>query len=98
MKNGQTKINVYGGSGRTPRTAPKETKLSRRLLSKTILFAFILDKGSSIQNTHGSVVSISRMWSASFPMCSSASTDSYTALLQIIPENVLILSHYTFAF
>lgn len=37
----------------------KKQKLSRRLLSKTILFTFILNKDSSLQNTHGNVVSIS---------------------------------------
>lgn len=92
MKKSQIKINVYGRSWRTPLTALKEKKLLRRLLSKTILFTFILNKGSSIQNTHGSIISISHMCS------SSAFTDSHTALLHIIPENILKLAHYIFAF
>lgn len=58
-----------------------ETTLSRRLLSKTILFTFIHNKDSYIQNRHGSVISISHLWSASLPMCSSASVDSRTGLL-----------------
>lgn len=58
-----------------------ETMLSRRLLSKTILFTFIHNKDSYIQNRHESVISVSHLWSASLPMCSSASVDSRTGLL-----------------
>lgn len=94
MKSSQIKINVYGGSWKTPFIAlylllfifiifivSLETTLSRRLLSKTILFTFIHNKDSYIQNRHESVISISHLWSASLPMCSSASVDSRTGLL-----------------
>lgn len=92
-KSSQIKINVYGGELKNSLycslllfifiifIVSLETTLSRRLLSKTILFTFIHNKDSYIQNRHESVISISHLWSASLPMCSSASVDSRTGLL-----------------
>lgn len=59
--------------GRAPLTALEETKLFRRFLSETILFAFIHHKDSYNQHRHGSVISISFMQSASLPTCSASS-------------------------